>query len=307
MAYDSPEPGRAHAAPSATAIGEAAGRPKLGLIACGGALPVRLAETCAAVGRPYHVLAVEGLADPVLEGHPHSKVGLGTIGRTLTILREQACEAICMAGLIQRPDFSALKLDFAGTRLLPRVLMAARGGDDKIFRFLVTYFEEQGFQVEGPDQVMGHLLAPSGPFGRFHPDAEAEKDLALAWDVATRLGDLDVGQGAVAVRGLVLAVEAAEGTDAMLARCAALPDHMRGTPAARAGVLVKRPKPGQELRIDLPTIGVTTVEGADRAGLAGIGVAAHAALIVDREAVIKAADARGLFITGIDRPARSGA
>jgi UDP-2,3-diacylglucosamine hydrolase len=113
------------------------------------------------------------------------------------------------------------------------------------------------------------------------------------------LGRLDIGQGAVVVDGLVLAVEAQEGTDAMLARCALLPEALRGVPGARRGVLVKWPKPIQERRVDLPTIGVRTIENAAAAGLAGVAGEAGGVLVLDREAVIAAADRLGLFVAGL--------
>ncbi len=279
---------------------------KLGLIAGGGALPVHLVDACVAAGRPFHIIALKGMTDPVLETHPHTWCGLGTVGHTVSVLKETGCGAICMAGIVRRPNFSDLKLDLLGTRLLPRALKAARGGDDGLLRFLVEIFEERGFRVEGADDVMGGLLAPEGPLGAHTPDEDTRKDIDLAWQVATRLGEFDIAQGAVVVRGLVLAVEAAEGTDAMLARCADLPAPLRGSAEAPAGVLVKRPKPGQERRLDLPTIGVQTVERAAKAGLAGIGIAAGGSLVLDRKAVVEAADRLGLFVMGIKAPDSKG-
>ncbi len=289
---------RSDRAPAGPPVGGAAGG-KLALIAGGGSLPVRLAQACETMGRPFHIIALKGVTDPSFERFPHTWCGLGTVGHTVSVLKDQGCAAVCMAGIVRRPNFSDLKLDFLGTRLLPRALKAARSGDDALLRFLVEIFEERGYAVEGPDQVLGALLAPEGAMGRLQPDRDAMADLSLAWRVATRLGEFDIAQGAVVARGLVLAVEAAEGTDAMLERCAALPEALRGSQEARAGVLVKRPKPAQERRIDLPTIGVRTIENAARAGLTGIGVAAGAALVLDQDEVIAAADRLGLFVTGL--------
>ena len=112
------------------------------------------------------------------------------------------------------------------------------------------------------------------------------------------LGDLDIGQGCVVCEGLVLAVEAQEGTDAMLARIATLPEAIRGTPHTRRGVLVKRPKPGQERRIDLPTVGLSTVEHVAAAGLAGLAVEAEGALMLGRDKMQAAAERLGIFIYG---------
>ncbi len=275
---------------------------KLGIIAGGGTLPLRLAQACAVQGRAFHLIGLKSMAGPEIEAHPHDWTALGTVGHTLEVLRRTGCGAVIMAGYVKRPDFSALQLDFTGTRLLPRIVMAARGGDDKLLRVLVTYFEEQGFAVVGVDEVMEALLAPAGAITRETPVPEDEGDIAQGVKVVAALGGLDVGQGAVVARGLVLAVEAAEGTDAMLRRCAELPAHLRGSATARAGVLVKLAKPGQERRIDLPTIGVATVEGAAAAGLRGIAIEAGAALMIDRERIIEAADRLGLFVVGL--PAR---
>ena len=158
---------------------------------------------------------------------------------------------------------------------------------------VMDIFAEAGFRIIGADEVLDDLRVVAGPLGAISPAAEHWPDIRRAAEVAKISGSLEIGQGAVSCAGLILAVEAQEGTDRMLARIPELAPEIRGTPDARRGVLVKRPKPQQEMRIDLPTIGVTTVEGAARAGLAGIAVEAGAALVVDREAVAAAADAAG--------------
>jgi DUF1009 family protein len=161
-------------------------------------------------------------------------------------------------------------------------------------------FEKEGFAVEGANEVMDDLSLGSGPLGRVAPSDEEMADVHRALDVARAIGRLDVGQGAVVCRGLVLAVEAQEGTDAMLARVADLPVALRGQPGASAGVLAKAPKPIQETRIDLPTIGPTTIHAVARAGLAGIVGEAGGLLVLDREAVIELADELGVFILGVE-------
>ena len=201
-------------------------------------------------------------------------------------------------GLVRRPEFRALKLDARATLMMPKVLAAARNGDDALMRVILLEFEREGFRVVGPEAAFGGLLAPAGVLGVHAPDEAMRADVARAAALAEALGAWDVGQGAVVCEGLALALEAAEGTDAMLARVAALPAAIRGVESARRGVLVKRAKPIQDRRIDLPTIGVSTIEGAARAGLAGVAVEAGSALIVDRDAVIARADALGLFVFG---------
>lgn len=271
---------------------------KLAILAGGGELPLHLAEACQLDGRPFLILGLEGMADPTIADLPHAWTALGSVGKTLGLMRDHGCEAIVLAGIVKRPDFSKLKLDFTGARLLPRVVNAARGGDDQLLSVLIRFFEEQGFTVVGSDDVMTALLAPEGTLGRNVPSDDDHLDIRHGIDVVRRLGDLDIGQGAVVCHELVLAVEAVEGTDAMLERLLTLPDHLRGSETNRRGVLVKLPKPAQERRIDLPTIGPRTVERAAAAGLAGIAIEAGGALILNREAVISAANEAGLFVIG---------
>ncbi len=274
--------------------------PRLGLVAGGGGLPLALAAHCRAVGRPVTVLRLEGFADPALAAYEGRAVGLGRFGETVEALRAAGCRSVCFAGAVSRPDFMALDFDAVGRAAAPSLVAAARAGDDALLRAVAAVFEAQGFAVEGAHAVMASLALPAGALGARAPSPEHMSDIARALDVARRMGALEIGQGAVVARGLVLAVEAQEGTDAMLARVAALPEALRGVPTARAGVLAKAPKPIQDLRLDMPTLGVRTVEGAAQAGLAGIAGEAGAVLVVDRDAVIAAADRLGLFVVGVE-------
>jgi UDP-2,3-diacylglucosamine hydrolase len=185
-------------------------------------------------------------------------------------------------------------------------VIAARKGDEALLRFLMDGFEKEGFAIEGAHEVMGELVLPAGPLGRCAPGGAHVADIAKAIEIAGAIGALDIGQGAVVCDGLVLAVEAQEGTDAMLRRVAELAADLRGTPQSRRGVLAKLAKPIQEERVDLPTIGLATVEGAARAGLAGIVGVAGKMLVLDRAAVIGAADAAGLFVAGVADAGHSG-
>ena len=130
------------------------------------------------------------------------------------------------------------------------------------------------------------------------PLAGERADLVHAMTVARAIGALDIGQGAVCCAGLILAVEAQEGTDSMLRRVAELPPAVRGTPLARRGVLAKVRKPMQDMRVDLPVIGPDTIRAAAAAGLAGIAGEAGAVLLIDRSETVRLADAFELFVTG---------
>lgn len=270
--------------------------PKLGILAGGGELPLRLIEACRAAERGVFVLAFEGAADPaVAAGVPHAWIRLGAAGEALRLLREQRVEEIVLAGGVKRPSLLSLRPDWRAAKFLARVGYRALG-DDGLLKAIIREFEGEGFRVVGADAILGSAVAPVGPLGRHVPDAQADDDIALGFRIVRALGALDIGQAAVVQQGLVLGVEAIEGTDALLARCANLRREGPG------GVLVKAPKPGQERRADLPTIGPRTVEAAAAAGLRGIAIEAGASLVIDRAALVAAADRAGLFVVGVARP-----
>lgn len=271
----------------------------LGIIAGAGGLPLELARTCEAAGRAVFVIRLKGMADPQLQTWPGAEVEIARLGRMVELLRAAGCTGLALAGKVHRPDFTALKPDMVGLKVLPRVLAAARKGDDALLRTLLRFFEQQGFRIEGADEAAGELLLSAGPLGRRQPTDLHHGDIDLAARVARQLGEFDIGQAVVACRGLVLAVEAQEGTAVMLERVAALPPEIRGSPAERRGVLVKLPKPIQDRRVDLPTIGVQTVELTARAGLAGVVGEAGGMLLVERDQVRAQADRLGLFVYGL--------
>ena len=276
---------------------------KLGLIAGGGGLPLEIADHCRRTHRPFFVVRLKGFADPGLAGFEGADVGVAELGKCIKTLKRAGCEAVCLAGIVSRPDFSKLAPDLRGLAALPSAIAAARRGDDALLRFLVGEFEQEGFAVEGAEAVMRDLSLLHGAIGRHAPTPDQLADAERALDVARAIGRLDVGQAAVVCDGLVLAVEAQEGTDAMLARVADLPAHLHGHAGDRRGVLAKAPKPIQEIRIDLPTIGVATVRGAAAAGLAGIVGEAGRLLVLDRVDTIALADELGLFLLGVETPA----
>jgi DUF1009 family protein len=197
---------------------------------------------------------------------------------------------------VTRPDLANVRFDFGAIRNLPFLLSLGIGGDDHVLSSVVRFLEGKGYRVRGAGEVAPELLAGEGTLGAKAPSAEQRADIDAAFRVVEALGRLDVGQAAVVAKGHVIAVEAAEGTDAMLARCAELRRAQRGR--EREGVLVKASKPGQEERVDMPAVGPDTVRSAVEAGLAGIAVAAGHVLIAEREATIKAADKHGLFLWG---------
>lgn len=272
---------------------------KLGIIAGGGRLPLEVAQSCERAGRPFFVVRLKPFAGQSLAGYEGTDLGIAEFGHCVAALKKAGCKAVCFAGTVDRPDFAALKPDLRGLAILPGAIAAARHGDDGLLRYLLEQFEKEGFRVEGADKVMGGLTLSAGALGRYEPDALAASDMIKAMQVARATGRLDIGQGAVVCDGLVLAVEAQEGTDNMLARVAGLPPAIRGSAARRRGVLAKVPKPIQDQRVDLPTIGVKTIEGLAAAGMAGVAGEAGRLIVLDREATIEAADRLGVFVWGV--------
>ncbi len=264
----------------------------LGIIAGGGALPGLLASACESAGRRFFILALEGSADgALLPREPDAQIRLGEIGKGFAALHEADVEHVVLAGSVRRPALNDLKPDLKGASILAKIAGRALG-DDSLLSVVIGEIEQEGFTVVGADDILTELLADRGPLGRHKPDDIAIKDIDRGIDVARALGVADTGQASVVQQGIVLGVEAAEGTDDLLSRCSAL---RRDGPG---GVLVKVKKPQQERRADLPTIGVATIKNAHAAGLRGVAVEAGHTLIIDKLSVKENADRLGLFVVG---------
>lgn len=248
-----------------------------------------------AAGRPVFIVGLEGHADPrSLAPFPHAICRLGAVGLIRRQLDAAMCRDIVMVGNVRRPSLLELRPDAEAARLLARMGRAVFAGDDGVLAAITRVLTEEGYRVLGAHEVLREALGPAGLLTRLDADAQARSDIARGIAVARALGGVDVGQGCIVQQGLVLAVEAAEGTDAMIDRCREL------TRPGPGGVLVKLVKPGQERRADLPTIGPDTVARAAAAGLRGIAFEAGGTLIADRAAMVAAADTAGLFVIGID-------
>lgn len=271
----------------------------LAIIAGGGAMPVTVAEAAAAQGRAVHIFGIEGAADASIERFPHSWVNFGEVGRILRVAKESGCAQLVIVGGVRRPALKDVRFDLGAIANLPAMLALTIGGDNSVLSRVVDFFESKGLQVKGAHEIATELVAGEGALGRHRPGRTNRDDIAVGLRVIAALGSHDVGQAVVVARRHVLAVEAAEGTDAMLERCRALTSWTDLAAGKRAGVLVKCAKPGQERRVDLPAVGPETVRRVDEAGLAGIAIAAGEVLIAERQRFIAAADAAGLFVQGV--------
>lgn len=273
---------------------------KLALIAGGGQLPVEVAEYAARTNRPYIVVRIEGLSDEALNAHPGHTLGLGDFARLFEILAIEQCKAVTMCGYVQRPDFNSFDQGAANTQALSSIQQAGRGGDDSLLRQVAKVIASQGYHIEGAHEANPDLLIAGGLQAGPDPSPEAMEDAQEALRIASAIGGLDIGQAVVVAGRVTLAVEAQEGTQNLLKRIPTLPANVRGSLAQRKGVLAKLPKPIQDLRLDMPTIGISTVEDASAAGLSGIVGREDHLLIVDKPAVFAKAAELGLFIYGLD-------
>ncbi|HYI83250.1 MAG TPA: UDP-2,3-diacylglucosamine diphosphatase LpxI [Acetobacteraceae bacterium] len=267
----------------------------LGILAGGGELPLRVARAAKEAGRPVFAVVMRDWGEPAeWAGLPHTVERPGAAGRILQHLRRAEVRQLVLTGRARRPSVSALRPDAVGLRIITRIGAAFFMGDDGLLRAVARVLEEEGFEVVSPQSVLAGLLPESGLLGRASaPDETARADIRRGIAVCRALGAVDVGQAAVVQQGLVLGVEAIEGTDALLARCGSLRREGGG------GVLVKLAKPGQDRRLDLPAVGPETVRNAAAAGLAGIAFGASETVLLDRERTVAAADAAGLFLLAL--------
>lgn len=266
--------------------------PKLGILAGGGELPRLLIRACVDSNRPVFVIAFMDQCDPeTVVGVDHAWVPIGKAGKSVKLLKANGVEQLVMAGKITKPSLLQLMPDAKTLKFIARGLM--NQGDDGLLRAIVQEVEaKDGFTCIGVHEILPDLLTPTGVLGKVQPTKSDQIAIRSAVEAAVQLGANDLGQAAVATSQSIVALEERSGTDAML-------KSLEGKAEAQGGVLAKMCKPGQEKRVDLPTIGIVTVENAVKAGLNGIVVEAKASLILDRAGVVQAADDAGLFLVGI--------
>jgi DUF1009 family protein len=277
---------------------DARGR-RIGILAGGGDLPREIAESAQRRGLPVAIVAIDGEADADFTAFPTTRVNWGQIGTMIRTLKRERVTDLVIVGRVSRPELKILRPDLGFLRHLPHIIkIVASGGDDGVLRRVVRFFEDQGLHVIGPDEAAPELVVREGPLGRAGASPSDRADAAQGLALIRALGPYDIGQSVVVSAGAIEAIEGVEGTDRMIARAAALRSAAAGA-KPRGGVLVKRSKPGQDLRVDMPAIGPATVEGIRAAGLNGIVVEAGSVIVAARAATLKAADTAGVFVEGL--------
>ena len=279
-------------------------RSPVAIICGGGAFPKAVAESVLRQGRPVYLFLLRGFADPALERHPHEWVKLGSLAAYVGARKKHGLRDIVFIGSLIRPRLSQIGFDWRSLMLLPRLGGMYLGGDNKLLSGAATIFEENGFRLRGAHEVAPDILMPEGVLTRKQPSAGEMDDIRFGFELISAMGPFDVGQAAVIAGRRAIAVEAAEGTTLMLARVTEMRNSGRLDVSNGQGVLVKAPKPGQDLRIDLPAIGENTVLEASAAALSGIAVIAGASIVANGDAFVAAADKAGLFVVAL--PASAG-
>lgn len=262
----------------------------LAIIAGAGALPAALA---AALNEKPLIASLDGYAPEGIAADMTFRVE--RLMPFLASLLERGIARVVFAGAIQRPRLDPSLFDPQTAQMVPRILGAMGQGDDATLRAVIAIFEEAGLAVLGVKDVAAGLVPAAGVICGA-PGKTEERDAERAAAIVEALGRADVGQGCVVQQGLCLAAEALPGTDAMLAGVALLPAGLRPDPARGRGLFYKAPKPGQDLRIDLPTLGPDTVTRAAEAGLGGIVFAAGGVICLDLAEMRARAEAAGLFL-----------
>ncbi len=268
-------------------------------IVCGsGALALEAAAVARAGGREVYLIGLAGSATRDIEAYPHVWLRLGEFGRLFSTLKQWGVAEVAMLGAVSRPDFSDLKLDWGALKRVGEIVGLLGRGDDALLVGFAGMIEQEGFRVVGVADFAPGLLAPAGMIVGRAPGPETQAEIAFGSQMLNALSPFDVGQGAVIAGRRVIAVEAAEGTDAMLSRVAELRSSGRVRLKGKAGIFIKAAKRGQDMRLDLPAVGPGTIAAAARAELRGLALAAGQILIAEREKFVAAADAAGLFVFG---------
>ncbi|HEU5273438.1 MAG TPA: UDP-2,3-diacylglucosamine diphosphatase LpxI [Xanthobacteraceae bacterium] len=271
----------------------------IAIVCGGGSLPLAVADAASRRGRRAVMLAVRGFADPQVERYRCHWIALGQLGRVFGLLRAEGCRDVVFIGGMLRPALARIRLDWTTIRAVPRILRAFRGGDDHLLASIARLFEDAGFRLVGAHEVAPELLLPEGALGTRGPSERDRADIEHGLALLSALGPFDVGQAAVVAGRHVIAVEAAEGTDRMLERVAALRRDGRIRSELGRGVLVKTPKPTQDRRFDLPSIGPPTIAGLAKAGLAGLAATAGETFVAEPGELLRAAEAAGVFVIGM--------
>lgn len=259
------------------------------IIAGAGDLPLRVIDKLYELGDDFLVVSISGFGPT-----EYTQFEVGNIGEILAFLKEKGATDVIFCGAVKRPSLFSLKLDNVGKRWLKKLSFRAFLGDDALLKGIRSLLAEEGLNVVSPQEILKTLLTPSGLLTIQKPTDMDLKDIARGIFVLNAMSKADVGQAVIVQEGVVLAIEAAEGTAKLIERSAELK-----LKSEKGGVLVKTSKVGQDQSIDLPTIGPKTIMEAKNSNLSGIAIGADVSQIIDFEETVKLANENEIFIIGV--------
>ena len=267
----------------------------LAIFAGRGALPMMLIENCQKNGRKFIVFLLESEDYEVdYSAFNPIKLHYGAVGKFLEVLRENQIKNLIFIGAVNKPNFSNIKVDKKGAILLAKIIASKILGDDAVLRTVINFFEKEGFKIVKIDEFLNDIVAKKSTLTKKQPTSQSLADIDLARKAIRAMSEFDIGQSLVVAQRQVIAVEAVEGTDAMIKRCGDLNISFK-----KDAVLVKMKKLGQSGKADLPTIGVDTIKNCKLHGINGIAIQAGVTLIINKDEVIKLADESGIFLVAI--------
>ncbi len=275
----------------------------IAIIAGAGRLPIQLVEHLERTGQDYRILAFRGFAAPELRKRAQANVDLLDLKTIMSTLDGWRPRAVSLVGAVRRPGFTALLGAYSALRNMQEVKEVITRGDDQVLRGAVRLIEERGHKVVGAHELAPELVASRALRGTLEPSEDDRRAIAMGLDLLASLSTFDIGQGAVIARNHVLAIEGPEGTDRMMGRVRRMRLSWFGLRRReKGGVLIKAAKRGQDLRVDMPTIGPKTVIEAARAGLSGIASGAGSTFVLEQEETLRMAARLGVFLTAVDLP-----
>ncbi|GHT91364.1 hypothetical protein FACS1894122_03670 [Alphaproteobacteria bacterium] len=268
---------------------------KIGIICGNSNYPLLVARACMEKHIRFCLLFLKDCVD--LNGFdelhvPSLEVNLGEISKALNFFHENEVTEVVFAGGVKRPNFNKLSLDKKGASWMLKLGKAVFSGDDALLRKLSSLLEEEGFKILAGTDLLDDVFVKNGVFSRYHPSESDHEDIKKGFEVAKAIGKMDIGQSVVVCDGIILGVECVEGTDALIDRCAQLRKSDHG------GILVKVSKPQQDYRLDLPTIGIDTINRLNKNGFCGVAVEAGKCIVINKKAVIEQVDDFSMFFCG---------
>lgn len=267
---------------------------KIGLIAGQGRLPEMLLSNWEKAGVSPYIVALEGITDPDLfMAREHIILPIGCAGGMIEYLKRSGVKDIVLAGALKKPEWSQIRADQRGMKIILKVALRALG-DDALLRVVREELESDGFILHGAQEYIPEILAPAGLFSETSPLQEDWDSIRLGFQTAKDWGRKDKGQSVVVQQGIVLGCEGSEGTKTLMEQAGKIKREGRGP------ILVKVLKPAQDTALDMPTIGVKTIETAHEQGFVGIVVEAGRTLVLDQEEVMARANHHKIFLLGLN-------